>query len=191
MKKKLFGSLLLILLVGFTVSAQKNNGSERYGKALNLGLGIGGNTGYSGYVGHSLPVFNVNYEFDVARSFTLAPFVSFYSYKNSYYWGNNNNPYRYYYYHETVIPVGLKGTYYFDNLLRAGSKWDFYMAGSIGFAFVNSSWDNDYYGDQNYYHSASSLFLDLHVGAEYHFNNRIGAFLDLSTGVSTIGLAIH
>lgn len=191
MKKKLFSSLLLILLVGFTVSAQKNNGSERFGKALNLGIGVGGNTGYSGYVGHSLPIFNVNYEFDVAKNFTLAPFVSFYSYKNSYYWGNHNYPYKYYYYHETVIPVGLKGTYYFDNLLRAGAKWDFYMAGSIGFAFVNSSWDSGYYGDQNYYHTASSLFLDLHVGAEYHFNNRIGAFLDLSTGFSTIGLAIH
>jgi hypothetical protein len=35
------------------------------------------------------------------------------------------------------------------------------------------------------------LFLDLHLGAEYHLNNRVGLFLDLSTGVSTIGLAIH
>lgn len=191
MKKNIFGSLLLLLLVGFVVSAQKTNSSERYGKTLNLGLGIGGNSGYSGYVGHSLPIFNLNYEFDVARSFTLAPFVSFYSFKNSNYWGNHNTPYRYYYYHETVIPVGVKGTYYFDNLLGASSKWDFYMAGSIGFAFVNSSWESGYYGDQNYYHSASSLFLDLHVGTEYHFNNRIGAFLDLSTGISTIGLAIH
>jgi hypothetical protein len=76
-------------------------------------------------------------------------------------------------------------------LLKANSKWDFYLAGSLGFAIVNSSWDNDYYGDRNYYHHGSSLFFDLHIGTEYHFNNHLGAFLDLSTGVSTIGLAIH
>ncbi len=191
MKKKLFNTLIFLVLFGFTVSAQKTTYSENYGKALNIGLGIGGYSGYYGYVGHTLPVFNINYELSVANSFTLAPFVSFYSYKNGYYWGDNNHVYKYYYYHETVIPIGLKGTYYFDKLLKANSNWDFYLAGSLGLSIVNSSWDSDYYGNQNYYHNASSLFLDLHIGTEYHFNSRIGAFLDLSTGVSTIGLAIH
>ncbi|MEI6349188.1 MAG: hypothetical protein WCP69_14665 [Bacteroidota bacterium] len=191
MKKPLLSTMLFLLLFGFTLSAQKTNNSEKYGKAVNLGLGIGGFSGYSSYIGRSLPVFHINYELDVASSFTLAPFVSFYTYKNGYYWGSNKNPYKYYYYRETVIPIGLKGTYYFDKLLKANSNWDFYLAGSLGFSIVNSSWDSDYYGDRNYYHNASSLFLDLHLGTEYHFNNHIGAFLDLSTGVSTIGLAIH
>jgi hypothetical protein len=31
----------------------------------------------------------------------------------------------------------------------------------------------------------------LHVGAEYHLSRKVGLFLDLSTGVSTLGLAFH
>ncbi|MES2779512.1 MAG: hypothetical protein V4651_06390 [Bacteroidota bacterium] len=187
MKKQLFfATICCMMFFQFSATAQ-----EKFGKTLNLGLGIGGYSGYYGYVGRSLPVFHLDYEFDVAKSFTLAPFVNFYSYSHDYYWGNNNTPYRYYTYRETVIPIGLKGTYYFDDLLKANSKWDFYLAGSLGFAIVNATWDDGYYGNRNYYRGGSSLFLDIHVGTEYHFNNRIGAFLDLSSGVSTIGLAIH
>lgn len=191
MKKIITSALILFTLLNLNGYGQETTGAEKHGKTLNLGLGIGGYSGYYSYVGRSLPVFNINYEFDVAKNFTLAPFISFYSYTNSYYWGNKNYPYRYYTYRETVIPIGCKGTYYFDELLKAGSKWDFYLSGSLGFAIVNASWDRDYYGDKNYYRRGSSLFFDFHVGTEYHFNNHLGAFLDLSTGVSTIGLAIH
>ncbi|HEU5168449.1 MAG TPA: hypothetical protein VFU29_23050 [Chitinophagaceae bacterium] len=189
MKKIIIVSIFFLAVMGFKSSAQESKPSEQYGKTLNLGLGIG----YYGYIGHSVPVFHLNYEFNISNNFTLAPFITFYTYKYGYYWKDNNvnYPYRNYYYHETVIPIGLKGTYYFDDLLQANSKWDFYLAGSLGFAIINSSWDDDYYGDQNVYHGARSVYFDLHVGTEYHFNNHLGGFLDLSTGVSTIGLAIH
>lgn len=186
MKKYFLTLLLLSCLTQFSGYAQ-----DKYGKTLNLGIGIGGYSGYYGYVGSATPVFHIDYEFDVAKNFTLAPFLNFHTFTSSYYWGNANNPYRYYNYRETVVPVGVKGTYYFDNLLKASSKWDFYLAGSLGVAIVNSRWDNGYNGDKNYYHNRSPLFIDLHVGTEYHFNNRFGMFLDFSTGVSTIGLAIH
>ena len=191
MKKIIIISLFSLLILSFNISAQNTTYSEKYGQTLNIGIGIGGYSGYYGYQGSSLPVFSVNYEFDALKNFTLAPFLTYYSYSNSYYWGDNNEPYKYYYYHETVIPIGIKGTYYLDQLLKANSKWDFYLAGSLGFAIVHSSWDSGYEGDKNYYQDASPLFLDLHVGAEYHFNSKLGIFFDLSTGVSTIGLAIH
>jgi len=193
-----------MLLLNFTVRAQSTTttttttttstnqvSNSAFGHALNLGIGIGGYGGYYGYIGQSLPVFNVNYEFDLARNFTLAPFISFSQYKNSYYWGNKNHPYKVYYFKETVIPIGLKASYYFDELLNANSKWDFYLAASLGFAFINSSWDDDYYGDKDYYNHGNPLFFDLHFGTEYHISNKIGLILDLSTGVSTIGIAIH
>lgn len=181
MKTKILTLTLLSLFVlfGSNLSAQRTTNSEKYGGTFNLGLGIGGYSGYYGYIGHTLPVFHLNYEFDVANSFTLAPFVTFYTYRNLDY-----------HYRETVIPIGVKGTYYFDQLLHANSNWDFYLAGSLGFSVIKSTWDDGYSRDVNY-HDASPLFLDLHVGTEYHFNNRIGAFLDLSTGVSTVGLAFH
>lgn len=188
MKTKVFtlALLSLFLILGTNLSAQNKNYSENHGGTLNLGLGIGGYLGYYNYVGHSLPVFHINYEFDVANNFTLAPFISFSSYRNGYYYSNNN-----YYYHETIIPIGVKGTYYFDQILNANSDWDFYLAGSLGFAIIKSSWDNGYTGDRNYYTNGNPLFLDLHIGTEYHLSNKVGIFLDLSTGVSTVGLAIH
>lgn len=176
--------LFLLLIIGISLSAQEGQTNEKYGNTLNLGLGIG----YYGYVGHSIPVIHGDFEFDVAKSFTLAPFVSFYSYRSDYYYGNKHDRY---YYHETVIRGGVKGTYYFDDLLDANPKWDFYLGGSLGFAVSNSYWDDGYPGDHDYYHSAKPVYLDLHIGSEYHFNNKIGAFLDLSTGVSTIGIGIH
>lgn len=185
MKKILILSTFFLFIFGTNVPAQQSSTGEKYGKTLNLGLGLG----YYGYVGHSIPVLHANYEFDVAKNFTLAPFITFYSYRRDYY---VNNPHgTLYYYHETVIPIGVKGSYYFDDLLRAGGDWDFYLAGSLGFAIVNSRWDDGYTGDKDYYRRASPLYLDLHVGTEYHLSSRIGLFLDLSSGVSTIGLAIH
>ncbi len=181
LKSRFFALTLfsLLILLGSNLSAQKRNTVNNYGGALNLGLGIGGYSGYYGYVGQSMPVFHLNYEFDVATDFTLAPFVTFYSYRNV------SSHYR-----ETVIPIGGKGTYYFDQILGANPNWDFYLAGSLGFAIVKSTWDDGYTRNTNYT-SANPLFLDLHIGTEYHFNNKIGIFLDLSTGVSTVGLAFH
>ena len=181
MKKRIFtlALLSLFMIVGTNLFAQNKTYSENHGGALNLGLGIGGYSGYYGYVGHSMPVFHINYEFDVARNFTLAPFATIYSYRNI------SEHYR-----ETVIPVGVKGSLYLDQLLHANSNWDFYVAGSLGFSIVKSTWDDGYYRD-SYYETVNPLFVDFHLGTEYHLSNRLGIFLDLSTGVSTVGLALH
>lgn len=192
MKKIAIASILFFTLLSINTNAQDKAVTEKFGNTLNLGAGIG----YYGYVGHSMPFGTINYEFDVAKNFTLAPFVGAYSYQRYYYWGNPNQPnwdpsYRQYSYRVTVIPVGVKGTYYFDQLFHAGSKWDFYAAGSVGFAIRNVVWESDYYGDKNVYHNPSPLYLDAHIGAECHVSQKVGLFLDLSTGVSTFGLAVH
>jgi hypothetical protein len=187
MKIYLYLFALISLLGWESVSAQKNTASESFGNTLNLGVGLG----YYGYVGHVMPVIHADYEFQVARNFTLAPFITVYSYRNSRYWGNPNNPYNHYYYRQTVIPIGVKGTYYFDRLLHAGPSWDFYLAGSLGIAIRTTTWDNGYGGETAVSHGSSGLYLDGHIGAEYHLNQKLGLFLDLSTGISTFGLAIH
>lgn len=177
-------AMIILMMVGlFTFKSQAQ---ERHGGTLNLGMGLGGYGGYYGYLGRSLPVFHLNYEFDVADHFTLAPFVSVYTFSERHYWNND-----YYRYRETVVPIGLKGTYYFDEILSADSEWDFYLGGSLGFALVSTRWDQGYDGDRDVYRGGRPLFLDLHMGAEYHLNERLGVFLDLSTGVSTVGIALH
>jgi hypothetical protein len=171
--------ILLTLVTG--LSAQRHDNYEGHGNTLNLGLGVGGYSTYYGYVGHTLPVIDINYEFGVARNFTLAPFISFYSYDDPYY----NN------YSTIVTPIGVKASYYLDQLLHAGPHWDFYVAGSLGFDLISTTWNSNYYGDRSYYTSPNPLYIDFHVGTEYHFSRNIGGFVDLSTGISTIGIAIH
>lgn len=180
--KKIKIALILLMVISATgVFAQGRNNhetySEKYGNTLNIGLGIGGYSGYYGYTGILMPILHVNYEFDVAPYFTLAPFVTFYTY-------HTNN------YRETVIPIGAKATYYFDRIFDANSNWDFYLAGSLGFAIRNTTWDSGYTSNDNYT-QGQALFLDIHAGAEYHLTRNLGLFLDLSSGVSTIGIAIH
>ena len=179
--------MITIALTGIVASAKESNAGESYGNTLNLGLGLG----YYGYVGHSLPVLHADFEFNVARSFTLAPFIAYYSYTDNNYWGDPHNPYRYYNYRETVMPLGVKGSYYFDRLLGAGPHWDFYLAASLGFALRSTTWPDGYGGSTTLSDGPSPLFIDLHIGTEYHLTRKAGLFLDLSTGVSTVGLAIH
>jgi hypothetical protein len=184
------GALTLLSIMG---KAQDNTTldvttHEKFGNTLNLGGGVG----YYGYVGHPIPVGMINFEFDVAKNFTLAPFVGFYTYQRYYYWGNpNDGTYRQYAYRTTAIPAGVKGTYYFDQLFHANPKWDFYAAGSVGFVFRTTEWESGYYGDRNVYQNINPMYLAIHAGAEYHMTQKAGLFLDLSTAVSTIGLAIH
>jgi hypothetical protein len=187
MKTIIFTSLFFLLITSANVFAQKEVNTEMYGNTLNVGLGIG----YYGYVGHSMPALHADYEFHVANNFTLAPFISIYSYKNYYYWGDPHYPYRNYSYRETVIPIGVKGFYYFDQILHAAPRWDFYLAASLGVAIRKTTWENGYYGETTVQHGSSGLYLDGHIGAKYHFNEKAGLFLDLSTGISTFGVAVH
>jgi len=142
---------------------------------------------------HPMPAFQINYELQVANSFTLAPMVSYYTCIDKYMCGTIEEPNRYSTYHTTVVPIGLKGTYYFDELLGAGKDWDFYMAGSIGMLLVDSKLVDG--GPEipniNNNNSNGTVTFDLHIGTEYHINKTFGIFLDLSTGISTIGVAIH
>jgi hypothetical protein len=187
MKKIKYVTLFLLLIAGADLAAQETPSAEKFGNTLNMGVGIG----YYGYIGHTIPVLHANFEFDVAKNFTLAPFITYYSYQGGSYWGNPNYPYKDYYYHQTVIPVGVKGSYYFDQLLHAGSKWDFYLAGSLGFAIRKTTWESGYDGETTVQRGSSGLYLDGHIGTEYHLGEKCGLFLDLSSGISTFGLALH
>ena len=178
---------LLVLLIFLGLTQHKTYAQEKFGNTLNVGAGLG----YYGYAPGTIPAFTINYEFDVARVFTLAPFITAFTYRNYYYWGDANNPYREYAYQRTVVPVGVKATYYFDELLSAGKRWDFYAAGSLGFAIVSTTYEDGYGGDRGVYSGFNPLYIDAHLGSELHLSKKIGVFLDLSTGLSTFGIAAH
>lgn len=171
---KLIISTLLVL----SLFQNESIGQNKYGNTLNVGLGIGGHYGYYRYAGSTLPILHLDYEFDVAKNLTLAPSINLHSF---------NRPF----YRETGIAAGIKGFWYLDDLLKTTPKWDIYLAGTVGFMAVNSRWEENYNGNRDYYKRLNPVFLDFHVGAEYHINERFGVVLDISTGASTIGFAIH
>lgn len=172
--------LLTCLSAFFMGKAQSKQGT------LNLGVGLG----YYAYVGNPAGALMANYEMRAAKNITLAPFVAYYSYSKREYWGNKNYPYRYYKYRASAVPVGIKGAYYFDELLKADSDWDFYAAASLGFTFHKVIWEDGYYGDSEGIRMTSPLFIAGHLGARYHVNKKVGVYLDLSSGLSTAGLSI-
>jgi len=187
MKKIITLAILILMFCANDSQAQETGNREKYGNTINLGLGLG----YYGYVGYTTPALHFDFEIDIARNLTIAPSISIFRHNQTYYWGNKNYPYKYYGYTETVIPVGAKVSYYFDELLKANPRWDFYLAGTAGFKIRTRTWDNDYYGETNVQTQTTNVFVDLHIGSEFHMNDKLGLFLDLSTGMSTFGLAIH
>jgi hypothetical protein len=188
--------LLFVAFFFLSISISNVNAQEKFGRTLNLGAGFG----YYGYMGGIGPAVNVNYEFDLVKNVTLAPSVGFYTYHNDYYFGDyyyNGNYYgsNNYGYRDIVIPIGAKGTYYFDDLLNLPKQFDLYAAASAGVVFRSRTWDAGYnaayYGKKYYGHTYSPIYIDAHAGGEYHLNKGIGFYVDLSTGFSTVGIALH
>jgi hypothetical protein len=173
-KNKLKATVIaLAMFTAFNAVAQEQkavSAGEQYGKALNIGLGLG----YGGP--GSSPGIGINYEFDVAKNFTVAPFLFLRSYSNGFYTS-------------TIIPIGAKGTYYFDELLGLNDdRWDVYLAASLGYTVISETYKSTYTGPSV---SPEPLFLVGHIGGEYHFNKKIGLVLDLGSGLSTLGVAFH
>lgn len=188
MKKRIITLMTLLTLLSVGIKAQEQAYPEKFGRTLNLGLGMG----YYNTVSRPLPMLNLNYEFDVFRNFTLAPFIGFESYSDYYYWGSVSDPYKSYRYRQTVIPVGLKAMYYFDEWFHAGSHWDFYIGTSLGFAYTSTTWASDYHGSTSSVSSVvNPFYAAMHIGAEYHITRRTGIFLDLSNVGSSFGFGFH
>lgn len=178
--------LFLILTCNCSI-AQELKKKEVYGNALNAGAGLG----YYRYVGYPVQTVHVDYELQIDADITVAPFINMYAYSGTYFWGDLNNETRIYDYSETVIPIGLKVSYYFDKLLKAGPNWDFYSSGSLGFVFRKTTWEPAYTGKNQIDPGMGPLYLDLHIGSEFHLTKVFGFQLDLSAGMTTLGLCIH
>src|SRR5579884_1209756 len=131
--KKIFAFVTLAVLL-HTGKAQ-----EKHGNTLNIGPGFSYGFFNSGFG------LNANYEIDIADNITVAPFIGFYTVRYNYSWYNpGHGYYGTYYYRYNSIPFGGKVAYYFDELLDADDKFDFYGALSVGLVFT-SFYSNDPY----------------------------------------------
>jgi hypothetical protein len=172
-------SLTLLLLRG---SAQEL-GTEPFGRTCNFGAG----PGYFGTVVLPAPYFTLNYEYEIAGHLTIAPFLGLASYRSG------PHPYagKNYYYRATIMPMGLKATYYLDRLVRLPCRWDLYVAASVGYLYSRKSWDLGYPGSVGTIAGATQTYLLAHLGLEYHLNRNTGLFADFSNGATVGGISFH
>jgi hypothetical protein len=172
----------LFLLVSTILLSITLNAQEKYGRTVNGGAGLT----FARYSNFPIPAINFNSEFDLVQNVTLAPSISFLRY-NDYGTGYLGQEYKY---RTTVIPIGVKSYYYFDELLELDGKFDVYAGIAAGINLAFGKWENGYNG-LDYAPSYNAIYVDLHVGGEYHFKEDMGVYVDLSSGLSTIGLAFH
>ena len=171
-----------VVLAANSLSAQPDN-REPFGRTFNAGMG----PGYIGTVVLPSPFFIINYEYDLFRNATIAPFLGLASYSSG------PHPYagKNYFYRATILPMGLKATYNLDRLLRIPCRWDVYLACSAGYAYSERRWDLGYPGSKGTVAEVTQLYLHGHVGAEYHITRGTGLFADVSTSAAVAGFAFH
>lgn len=160
---KLLLTTLSLSLAILLSPTQTATAQELHGSALNLGVGIGA---------RQAAVYHINFEFDVVPSVTIAPSASFYGYTK-------------------FVPIGLKASYYFDQVLNLLPEWDLYVAGTAAMGIVSDDWNNQTYRDMYRFRGANNLFFDVHIGTEYQVTPRAGMFIDLASNAATIGIVLR
>ncbi len=96
-------------------------------------------------------IVGISYEIPVATDITIAPFA-----------GSNLDL--------SYLTLGVKGNYYFDNLVGLSDPWDFYGGANLGYALgISNDKDND-------------IALGLQVGGRWFWNEKWGIYLEFGGG---------
>ncbi len=181
--------IMCFILVALATSAfgrKRDRDYESYGNTVNVGLSLA----YYKFVGEAVPAVRINYEIDVAEDITVAPFVGYFGF-HSFAFPDKNSPLYRHYYREIVMPMGATGYYYFDGLLGDHEAWDFYAGLSLGIQYRRKTWTDGYVGASTVAKNTADFYYDGHIGVEYHLSSKIGAYLDLSKGMTMFGIGVH
>lgn len=141
---------------------------EKGDKLLNVGIGV--NSYYSG----GIPL-STSFEVGVTPEISVGVGFDYLSYR--YFVAGNR-------YGFTTIYLAARGSYHFNELLNLNAK-EVDLYGGLSLGYRNFSWrdNNTFTGLGNSY--GSSVFLGIHVGCRYYFNDKIGAFGELGAGGSS------
>lgn len=180
MKKNIRLTAFVLLLAFFLQTNVKAQSNEGFGDVkgtnlLNAGVGLG-SFGLSGTGG--LPLI-ASFEHGFAKSISAGLEAGFI--QQSY-----GSDWKY-----TYLIVGPRGSYHFA---LTNPKLDLYGGAGLlyrHFSFRSSAVVSG--GDEPTYDFNSSggdMIIDLHAGGRYLFNNRVGAFGELSYGISPLKLGV-
>ena len=163
--KKIHFSILLVLglLAGTKSFAQMS--IDKGTKFINLGIGLGGGFYAGGGVG-----FVGSADFGVYKNITAGVQAGYHSY------GDVVG----YSYHS--FDIGVRGSYHFNELLNlANDKVDLYAG--LGLSYYSLS-----YG--GYLANYGSVYVPIHLGGRYLFSDKVGAFAELGSSISTLKLGV-
>ena len=99
-------------------------------------------------------ILGLSYEIPVASAITIAP-AAFTDFDLDY------------------LTLGVKGNFYFDDLIGLSEPWDFYAGANVGFGL--------WMGNDNS-NNSSELDLGLQVGGRWFWNDKWGVYLELGGG---------
>lgn len=166
MKKIVFG---ICLLAGFFVSQKASAQFKEGDKLLNIGIGL------NSYYSAGTPI-SASFEVGVSKVVSVGGLIDYVGTSYAYPGGSTSF---------SALYIGARGSYHFNDLLNLRSKdWDIYGGASLGYR--SFSWSDTNIGNGlslggSY---SSGVFLGIHAGAKYYFNQKVGAFLELGGGGS-------
>jgi hypothetical protein len=163
--------ILGVCLVG-ALSLFSNTASAQYKKGDNLlNLGFGLNSYYSG----GIPVSAI-FESGVSKDISFGGGIDYLSYHYGYFG---------YSYSFSSVYIAARASYHFNELLNLNTnKVDVY--GGLSLGYRSFSWsDNNVNGNGLNGNYGSGLYLGVHAGGRYYFNNKVAGFLELGALGST------
>ncbi|AZQ61841.1 hypothetical protein EI427_06195 [Flammeovirga pectinis] len=191
--------ILAFLMLGMTINVNaqsnkdddenRNSSSSNHSSKKRSSSGAGNysgvhnlNVGLASYWNHGGTGIQVDYEFHLAKDFTVAPSLSYASHIHQ---NHNNDDWRH-----STIGLGARFRWYADRVLNiTHPKWDVFASGDIGFAINSYKYVGNGNHSEDYNGSTSSpLWIGLGIGGKYHFNDKIGLQVILGSGAQ---IGIH
>ena len=159
--KKFFAIIALFSLPLMATNSFAQMAIDKGTKFVNLGIGLGGAYSYGSALG-----FNAAADFGVAKNITVGGVVGYRSF------GDGVGGY----------DLGARGSYHFNDLLSTPETVDLYAG--IGLTYFG------YTGLSGVGYNLSFISVPIHIGGRYFFSEKLGAFAELGSAVSTLKLGV-
>jgi len=169
--KKIFAIIALFSLSLVATQSFAQMDIDKGTKFVNLGIGVGGYGGASGIA------FGAAADFGVAPNITVGGQAAYRSFNYGYLGNNDKINYLYF---------AVRGSYHFNEILSLSSdKVDLYAG--LGIGYESASYSNSIYSGSSF---GSGIYIPAHLGGRYFFNEKLGGFAELGSGVSPLMLGI-
>jgi len=204
---KLIFVLSCVVFISTQASSQSYTAGENY---IHIGVGFpsfistGLSAGINGGTESKMPPISAVFEHAINSQFSVGGMIGYTSYKYTHSYtgygtynyytglysggGTYENTYKWSY-----IIIAARGSYHFA--IASMPKFDTYVGAALGYEIASSSFTSS---DPNYnlygggsIASGSAMFFAGHIGTNYYFSNKFGAFAELGYGLALINIGVN